>query len=64
MTVTQIKGPSILDQARAEVAKENAEKAKRLMIVELRALSAAEAVVAGIKLKLEDLQAQVDAGTL
>lgn len=62
--VTKIeKTPSILDQAKAEVAKEKAERAKREMVKVLRDIDAAEAVVTGLKLKLADLEQQVNDGT-
>lgn len=55
--------PSILDQAKAEVAKEKAERAKREMVKVLKDIDAAETVVRGLRLMLADLQRQIDDGT-
>jgi hypothetical protein len=64
MNVTKIeKTPSILEQARAEVAKDKADRAKREMVKVLRDIDAAQAVVTGLKLKLADLEQQVNDGT-
>lgn len=65
MNVTTLeKKLTVLEQAKAEVAKEQTEKAKKLMVSKLREIAAAEAVLKGLNMQLEDLQAQVDAGTL
>lgn len=64
MNVTKIeKISSILEQAKAEVAKDKADRAKREMVKVLRDIDAAEAVVTGLKLKLADLEQQVNDGT-
>jgi hypothetical protein len=56
--------PSILEQARAEVAKEQAEKAKGALKKLLRDRAAAEAVLKGIDLQIADVEQQIADGTL
>jgi hypothetical protein len=54
---------SILEQARAEVAKEQAEKAKTALKALLRQRAQAEAVLKGIDLQIADLEHQIADGT-
>jgi hypothetical protein len=56
--------PSIREQAEAEVRKELADKALFQMKAKLRDLAAAQAVVKGIELQINDLEAQIADGTL
>ena len=63
--VTKLDAPlSPLEAAKAELAKEQGEKAKNALKSVLRDIAAAETVVRGLKLKLADLQQQVVDGTL
>lgn len=55
---------SIREQAQAEVAKEQAEKAKGAMKTLLRQRAQAESVLKGIDLQIADLEAQINDGTL
>lgn len=67
MTIANIgntKTPTILEQARAEVQKEQSEKAKRLMVAKLREIAAATAVLKGLEAQLADLEQQANDGTI
>lgn len=64
MSITPIKSPTILEQARAEVAKEQAERAKAILVRLLRDRAAAEAVIKGIDLRIADAEQQIADGTL
>jgi hypothetical protein len=54
---------SILEQARAEVAKEQAEKAKTALKILLRQRAQAETVLKGIDAQISDLETQIADGT-
>jgi hypothetical protein len=65
MNVTKIeKTLTIREQAEAEVRKELAAKAVEKMKAKLRELAAAQAVVKGIELQINDLEQQIADGTL
>lgn len=65
MSVTKIeKTLTIREQAEAEVRKELAAKAVEKMKAKLRELAAANAVVKGIELQINDLEQQIADGTL
>lgn len=62
--VTEMKQPSIREQAELEVRKEQAAKALEKMKAKLRERAAAEAVLKGIDLQIADLEQQIADGTL
>jgi hypothetical protein len=49
--------------AKAEIAKEKAEKAKAALVKKLRELNAAQAIVANINREIEDLKASIADGS-
>jgi flagellar biosynthesis chaperone FliJ len=63
--VTKLEAPlTPLEAAKAELAKEQGEKAKTALKAVLRDIAAAETVLRSLKLKLADLQQQIADGTL
>jgi len=50
--------------ALAEIAGERAAKAKKALVAKLREVAAAEQIVAGLRLQLADVKAQIADGTL
>lgn len=54
---------SVTSEARAEIAKEKAEKAKKALIAKLRQLDSAESVVANIEREIQDLEASIADGS-
>jgi predicted nucleic acid-binding Zn-ribbon protein len=56
--------PSVLDQARAEVEKEQLAKHVEALKKLLREKAAAESVVRGIDMRIADLEQQIADGTL
>lgn len=52
----------VLTEARAEIAKEKAEKAKKQLVDKLRQLDAAKTVVANIEREITDLEARIVEG--
>lgn len=55
--------PSIMEQARAEVAKEQGEKAKTALKALLRQRTQAVTVLKGIDLQISDLESRIADGT-
>jgi hypothetical protein len=53
-----------ITRARNEVAEENTKKSVELLKVKLRALSAAETVVANIQREIEDLELAIEQGNV
>lgn len=60
---TIAKTPSVLEQAREEVAKEQAEKAKAALKNLLRQRAQAESVLRGIDVQIRDVETQIADGT-
>lgn len=54
---------SIAEQARAEVAKEDGEKAKVALKAKLRQLQSAQKIVANIEREIADLEASISDGS-
>jgi hypothetical protein len=63
VTDLQEKGLSIREQAEQEVKLEAAKKGKEALKVKLRALAAAEGVVANLKREIDDLEASIADGS-
>ena len=53
----------VLIEARAEIAKENADKAKAALVKKLRELVLAEKVVSNIKRDIADLEQSIEDGS-
>lgn len=62
--VTEMKPLSVEDEARKEIEKEMAEKAKAAFKTTIRDLENAKKVVVALEMKLDDLRRQVREGTL
>jgi len=65
--VTEIQGDkrelTIREQAELEVRQENAKKGKEALKIKLRALAAAQAVVANLTREIDDLEASIADGS-